>query len=320
MIVAELRNVETGRILQDDRGTSVGDAGERRERRIRDELPKRFEHGRGRLPVVVMVVIVIVIVIVRERPLEFGSPLIRRKLHVPSRVAPAATHPHSDTVAREVERLCVEIHCDQFDGLGQTLCRYRARTDEPGRGDVVVDVVFAFDLDVGLVGHPPCLVEVSAVAKFQASIPADLYRVVMTDIPEMADPGETTDPSERLIARFDVTGWDPAETGIDGDWLGAVTMRKVYTEGLVGASIAHFVSSGDESGRGYLAAERVTGTLDDGRTGSFTVHHGALQHPSDDSAFGYIVPGTGTGDFAAFAGTARIVHDEHGPYFAFSLR
>lgn len=125
---------------------------------------------------------------------------------------------------------------------------------------------------------------------------------------------------ETITARFDVTGWDPAELpGVDGDWVGAVTMRKSYTDGLVGASVAHFVSSGTEDSRGYLAAERVTGTLPDGRSGSFTVHHGALQHPSDDSAFGYIVPGTGTDDFAEFAGTARIVHDDRGPYFVFTI-
>lgn len=127
--------------------------------------------------------------------------------------------------------------------------------------------------------------------------------------------------NETITARFEVTGWDPHElTGLDGDWIGAVTMRKTFSEGLVGESIAHFISSGDEAtGRGYLAAERVTGTLDDARSGSFTVHHGALQHPSDPSAFGYIVPGTGTGDFATFAGPARIVHDERGPYFVFTL-
>ncbi|WP_345761473.1 DUF3224 domain-containing protein [Diaminobutyricibacter sp. McL0608] len=126
--------------------------------------------------------------------------------------------------------------------------------------------------------------------------------------------------SETITARFQVTSWDPAElSGIDGDWVGAVTMRKTYTAGLIGESVAHFISSGDESGRGYLAAERVTGTLDDGRSGSFTVHHGALQHPDDDSAFGYIVPGTGTDDFAPFAGSARIVHDEAGPFFVFTL-
>ncbi|WP_431280136.1 DUF3224 domain-containing protein [Leifsonia poae] len=131
--------------------------------------------------------------------------------------------------------------------------------------------------------------------------------------------------AETIIARFDVTGWDPAElTGLDaagvgGDWVGAVVMRKTYTSGLVGDSVAHFISSGTEESRGYLAAERITGTLDDGRSGSFTVHHGALQHPSDDSAFGYIIPGTGTDDFSGFAGSARILHDDDGPYFLFTL-
>ena len=56
--------------------------------------------------------------------------------------------------------------------------------------------------------------------------------------------------SETITARFEVTGWDPADLpGIDGDWVGAVTMRKTYTAGLVGESVAHFISSGDESGR-----------------------------------------------------------------------
>ncbi|MFF1574017.1 DUF3224 domain-containing protein [Leifsonia sp. NPDC058292] len=125
--------------------------------------------------------------------------------------------------------------------------------------------------------------------------------------------------SETITARFAITGWEPADlAGIDGDWVGAVVMRKSYTSGLVGESVAHFLSSGTEESRGYLAAERVTGTIDDGRTGSFTVHHGALQHPSDDSAFGWIIPGTGTGDFADFGGPARIVHDEEGPFLAFT--
>jgi Protein of unknown function (DUF3224) len=125
-----------------------------------------------------------------------------------------------------------------------------------------------------------------------------------------------------LVARFTVTEFEPAPLhGIDEDWVGAVTMRKDFIEGLVGSSIAHFVSSGDEGSRGYLAVERITGTLDDGRSGAFTVHHGALDHPaSDDSSFGYIIPGTGTGDFEDFDGQARILHDERGPYFVFDLQ
>lgn len=125
---------------------------------------------------------------------------------------------------------------------------------------------------------------------------------------------------ETVTARFTVTGWEPRDTVDLGDWLGAVTMSKTFTSGIRGTSTALFVSSGDEEhGRGYLAAERVTGTLDDGRSGAFTVHHGALQHPDDPSAFGWVVPGTGTGDFAGFAGTARIGHDDDGASFVFEL-
>ncbi|NQX11176.1 DUF3224 domain-containing protein [Microbacteriaceae bacterium VKM Ac-2855] len=126
-----------------------------------------------------------------------------------------------------------------------------------------------------------------------------------------------------LTARFAVVGWEPTTlAAVDAggpEWAGAVTMRKEFSSGIVGSSVAHFVSSGTDESRGYLAAERITGVLADGRRGAFTVHHGALQHPSDESAFGYIVPGTGTDDFAEFAGSARIVHDADGPYFVFDL-
>lgn len=123
-----------------------------------------------------------------------------------------------------------------------------------------------------------------------------------------------------ITARFAVTGWNPRELDGLGDWIGAITMLKSYTSGLVGSSEALFVSSGDEeSGRGYLAVERITARADDGREGAFTVHHGALQHPSDPTAFAYIVPGTGTGGFAGIVGTASIEHDGDGPMFRFTL-
>lgn len=124
-----------------------------------------------------------------------------------------------------------------------------------------------------------------------------------------------------LRLRFTVTGWEPAEVGgVEGDWVGAATMRKTYDEGLTGSSVAHFVASGDEEhGRGYLAAERIEGVLDDGRRGAFTVHHGALQSPEDPSAFGWIIPGSGTGDLAGLRGSARIRHDERGPLLELDL-
>lgn len=142
--------------------------------------------------------------------------------------------------------------------------------------------------------------------------------------------------TQTLTARFTVDGFEPSvipgissgaadasgvadESGVADDWVGAVIMRKTYTAGIVGTAIGHFVSSGTEASRGYLCAERITGTLDDGRSGSFTVHHGALNHPDDPSAFAYIIAGTGTAGLASISGHGRIHHDADGPYFVFEL-
>ena len=37
------------------------------------------------------------------------------------------------------------------------------------------------------------------------------------------------------------------------------------------------------------------------------------------SWFGHIVPGTGTGGFTGWTGSARIVHDDQGAYFEIDL-
>ncbi len=126
--------------------------------------------------------------------------------------------------------------------------------------------------------------------------------------------------STELIARFSVVGWEPRElTGLEGDWVGAVTMTKTFSAGIIGDSIALFVSSGlDEGQRSYFAAEHITGAFEDGRAGSFTVHHGGLES-SPETWFGHIIPGSGTFDFADLAGSARIEHDDDGAFFVISL-
>jgi len=123
-----------------------------------------------------------------------------------------------------------------------------------------------------------------------------------------------------LIARFNVNGWDGRTIeGLEGGWVGAVEMRKEFTAGITGSSVALFVSSGDTEGqRSYFAAERITGTTDDGRSGSVTVHHGGLES-SPETWFGHVVPGSGTDDFADWAGSAHIQHDDSGACFVFEL-
>jgi hypothetical protein len=121
-----------------------------------------------------------------------------------------------------------------------------------------------------------------------------------------------------LIARFEVNGWDErAIEGLDGGWMGAVEMRKQFTAGITGSSVALFVSSGDTEGqRSYFAAERITGTTDDGRSGSVTVHHGGLES-APETWFGHVVPGSGTDDWSDWSGSARIRHGADGAFFEF---
>jgi hypothetical protein len=129
----------------------------------------------------------------------------------------------------------------------------------------------------------------------------------------------------QLIARFAVDGWDARTidgvTGADeGDWVGVARMHKTFRSGLVGTSTVLFVSSGATEGqRSYLAAERITATVGgDGEQGGVTVHHGGLES-SPDTWFGHVVPGSGTGPMADWAGSAHIEHDDEGAFFVFEL-
>jgi Protein of unknown function (DUF3224) len=123
-----------------------------------------------------------------------------------------------------------------------------------------------------------------------------------------------------LIARFTVDSAEPRQvTGLEADWFGLLTFEKTFSEGITGHATTLFMSAGTQEGsRSYAATERITGRTDDGREGSVTVQHGGLES-DPGSWFGHIVPGTGTGGFADWTGSARIVHDDQGAYFEINL-
>lgn len=123
-----------------------------------------------------------------------------------------------------------------------------------------------------------------------------------------------------LIARFKVDSFEPRQvTGLAADWVSLLTFEKTFTAGITGRATTLFMSAGTEEGsRSYVATERITGRTDDGAEGSVTVQHGGLE--SDPGTwFGHIVPGTGTGAFEGWSGSARIIHDDRGPYFEIKL-
>ena len=122
-----------------------------------------------------------------------------------------------------------------------------------------------------------------------------------------------------LIARFRVDGFELRQiSDLEVDWFGVLTFAKTFTEGIVGEATTVFLSSGDEGSRSYVAVERITGRTDDGADGSVTVHHGGLES-DPETWFGHIVPGTGTGGFAGWQGSARILHDDDGAYFVIDV-
>jgi hypothetical protein len=123
-----------------------------------------------------------------------------------------------------------------------------------------------------------------------------------------------------LIARFSVDGAEPTSAvGLDADWVGMLVFSKTFTAGITGTATTLFMSAGSQEGaRSYAATERITGRTDEGQEGSVVVQHGGLE--SDPATwFGHIVPGTGTGGFAGWAGSARIQHDDAGAYFEIDL-
>jgi uncharacterized protein DUF3224 len=123
-----------------------------------------------------------------------------------------------------------------------------------------------------------------------------------------------------LIARFGVDGYEIRKVeGLEADWVGLMTFAKTFTAGIIGHATTLFMAAGSEEGsRSYVATERITGHLEGGEEGSVTVQHGGLE--SDPATwFGHIVPGTGTGGFAGWSGSARIVHDDQGAFFEIDL-
>lgn len=124
-----------------------------------------------------------------------------------------------------------------------------------------------------------------------------------------------------ITARFEISRWEETELpNLPGDVAYGAKMQKTFTEGIDGSSEGLFIASGqDEGNRAYVGIERITGALPDGRSGSFTIHHGGLES-NPDTWFGHIVPGTGSGDLDGIAGSARIEHDEAGAYFTLTLR
>jgi hypothetical protein len=124
--------------------------------------------------------------------------------------------------------------------------------------------------------------------------------------------GMTQPTATTIVADFEITAWDqaPYDNGAGGPQLGRATVHKTFTGPLAATSVAELLLCGGEGGQGYVASERVTGTLDE-REGTFVIQHGGIAAAGDDGhTFGHVVPGSGTGELAGLRGKASYRHDD----------
>lgn len=119
----------------------------------------------------------------------------------------------------------------------------------------------------------------------------------------------------KVTATFEITAWDQStyDEHDEGPPMGKATIAKKYSGDLDATSTAQMLATqfeqNPERGAGYMAQERVVGKLD-GHEGTFVLQHGACGGPDGMEQYGFIVPGSGTGELKALKGTCRVQHGE----------
>ncbi len=132
-----------------------------------------------------------------------------------------------------------------------------------------------------------------------------------------------TDMTEHVLTgTFDITAWD--ETVYDAPEssppMARATVSKAFHGDLEGTSVAEVLTAGSAEGRGYVASERFSGTIN-GRAGTIVFQHGGIDDgTSEPFTFGRIVAGTGTAGLAGLSGDVTYAHDEQGARVTLRIR
>ncbi len=100
---------------------------------------------------------------------------------------------------------------------------------------------------------------------------------------------------------------EPPYDDADGVSLGRMRIEKQFVGPLTATSVVHMLAArtATQGSAGYVACERITGSLD-GRTGSFVVLHVGLMDRGAHSLTITIVPDSGTGELTGLRGTMTI--------------
>lgn len=129
-------------------------------------------------------------------------------------------------------------------------------------------------------------------------------------------------PPSRASGTFDVTLTSEEEEKGEGGTLGRSRIDKRFQGDLEGTSRGQMLSavSAVKGSAGYVAIERVTGTLH-GRRGTFVLQHTGTMTRGAPALTVSVVPDSSTGDLVGLTGTMtiRIVEGRHLYEFEYAL-
>ncbi len=108
----------------------------------------------------------------------------------------------------------------------------------------------------------------------------------------------------------------PADERPNAGFLSRLLMEKSFSGGFEGKSVGQMLSarSGMEGSAGYVAIERVEGTLD-GRTGTFVLQHSGHANRGETSLRVNVVADSGTDELTGLRGEMRIDVAPDGSHF-----
>lgn len=109
---------------------------------------------------------------------------------------------------------------------------------------------------------------------------------------------------------------------VDGVNLGRLALHKQFDGDLIATGQGEMLTAltAVDGSAGYVAIERVTGTLH-GRQGSFVFQHNGLMNRGAQQLSIVVVPDSGAGQLAGIAGvfTLKVVEGKHTYTFDYSL-
>lgn len=113
-------------------------------------------------------------------------------------------------------------------------------------------------------------------------------------------------PSAKGTFKVDLKTQGESST-VDAVTIGRKSIDKVFEGGITGTSVGEMLSAGGavKGSAGYVAIERVSGTVD-GRAGTFVLQHHATMDRGTPALSIIVVPDTGTSELAGISGAFKL--------------